>query len=151
MRSKCGVYFYCTAYCDAHFILSSSSICFSQQVTELEKGLTLISEEQGRVLFFSPRPPTNLLLVFSSVLCCPQDKRGDKQVRDLSGREEPRAENMSELLCVFFVNIHTNYIFFLCWLPGLGCRRRAPTGSLAGNDQVCRPFISVLICFLIYF
>ena len=112
MCSKYGVYFYCTAYCDAHFILSSSSICFSQQVTELEKGLTLISEEQGRVLFFSPRPPTNLLLVFSSVLCCPQDKRGDKQVRGLSGREEPRAENMSELLCVFFVNIHTNYIFF---------------------------------------
>ena len=57
--------------------------------------------------------------------------------------------------CAFFIFcLLSTFIltaFFLCRLRGRRRRWRAPTESSAGDDQVSRPLIPVLVSFLIYF
>ena len=50
-----------------------------------------------------------------------------------------------------FINIYINCTFVLCRLRGLGRRWRATTESSAGDGQVSRPLIPVLVIFPICF
>ena len=82
------------------------------------------------------------------LFCCPQDERGDGQVRGLTGREQPRAEKL--VSCAFLFFVFYQHLYEL-QLGGLSRRWRAPTESSAVDGEVIHPLIPVLASFLICF
>ena len=74
----------------------------------------LISAEQGRVLFLSPRPPTNLLFVFSSVVLPTGLTRGrtGKRFDGTRGATSGKNGELRFLYFLSFINIYINSIFF---------------------------------------